>query len=238
MYKKLRDKILNKKVEQNTLIGTVDSLSPFKVTLIPGDTAIPVVYTTNLNGVCVGSRIVLQKFLNQFIGIAVLGNPTNKYYGKSGNQEITGTTMENITGMVFTLKANSGIYAIDVLLNARNEESATPDGKFDWDITGSDYTVVSARSTRGGESQSNSSTSFTACRNSAGHGLATDVYYTFPESSVSSHIQEHFVIQTGVSDTIFQYRGSQINNDAGSPLIVSGYSHILVTKLTLLEGDI
>lgn len=71
---KIIKSVLNKQKANDFLMGTVYSLSPFKVTLITGDTAIPAVMTTNLQSVAVGSRVLLVRFGNQFIAIAILGN--------------------------------------------------------------------------------------------------------------------------------------------------------------------
>lgn len=226
------DWVLNKKTEITTWIGTVSTLDPLTVTLLPSDTAIPVVSTTNLLGLRIGSRVLLQKFQNQLIATNVLGDVAIKWYDVPENQSITGTDMVNITGLVFTLKANSGLYAIDVHMSVRNEGSATPDIKVDWAVTGSDYTLICGRNCRGGEAQTNSSTTFTLCRNSAGHGVTTDVSYTLPALTTNSHITEHLLILAGATDTVFQYRASQISNDASNPIIISSYSHIIVTKLS------
>lgn len=231
MYQNLFKHIMNPQPEKLFYTATVVTVNPLTVELIPDDVAIPATSTTQLLGLKVGSRVVLVRIYTQFIAIAVIGDTAIQYIGKNGNQNITGTDMVNITDLVFTLKANSGLYAIDLHMNARNDTSATPDGKFDWEVTGADYTVICARNMRGGEAQTNSSTTFTACRNSGGHGMATDISFTFPALTTSSHIQEHFVIQAGATDTIFQYRGSQITNGTNDPLIISGYSHIIITKL-------
>lgn len=63
----------NKKTE-NYLTATVASLNPLTAKIIPDDDAVNVVMTNNLAGIVVGSRILMIKFLDQFVGIAVLGN--------------------------------------------------------------------------------------------------------------------------------------------------------------------
>ena len=90
--------ILNKKEPSNILIGTVVSLSPLTVTLLPEDTAIPVVPTTNLFGITINSRIVLQRFGTQFIGIGVIGSPKIDCIEirKTTEQAITTTTATKI----------------------------------------------------------------------------------------------------------------------------------------------
>jgi len=224
--------ILDKSQPNNFKIATVTALSPLTVKILSTDDNLKVISTTNLLGLRIGSRVLLQKFQNQLIATNVLGDVAIKWYDVPSNQSISGTDMVNITGLVFTLKANSGLYAIDVHMSARNDTSATPDIKFDWAVTGSDYTLVCARNCRGGEAQTNSSTTFTLCRNSAGHGIATDISYTLPALTTSSHITEHFLILAGATDTTFQYRASQISNDVSNPITISSYSHIIVTKLS------
>jgi hypothetical protein len=63
----------NKKTD-NYLTATVATLNPLTAKIIPTDDAVNVVMTNNLAGIVVGSRILMLKFLDQFIGIAVLGN--------------------------------------------------------------------------------------------------------------------------------------------------------------------
>lgn len=66
---------LNKQFDKTDYLATVTNLSPLEVELIPNDTAIPVVSTTGLIGLKVGSRVLLKKTSNQFIAIAVIGSP-------------------------------------------------------------------------------------------------------------------------------------------------------------------
>jgi hypothetical protein len=232
-YDLIKSKIKNRPIENNILIGTVSSLNPLRVTIIPGDTAVPAVSTTNLNGIVAGSRIVLQKMLNQYIAIAILGNPAIQLYRCTANQNLTTADMANIAGMVFTIPKNSGYYAINTHINVRNETSATPDVKFDWAITGTDYYTIVGRNCRGGEYAATNSTTLTLTRNSAGHGFTTDVYYPLPAVNGNSYVTEQFIVLAGVSDTIFQFRGSQVSADAAKPTVVSGYSHIIVNRLSM-----
>ena len=111
MYKKLRDKILNKKTEPQILIGTVYSLDPFKVTLVPSDTPIPVVASSGLYGVAVGSRVVLQRFLNQFIAIDILGSPKIDAIeiGLTSDQSITTTDYTVIAFDTETIKIGNNL---------------------------------------------------------------------------------------------------------------------------------
>lgn len=68
-------KFLSKNRNSNDfLTATVTTLNPLTAKIIPTDAAINVVSTNNLNGVVVGSRILMLKYLDQFIGIAVIGN--------------------------------------------------------------------------------------------------------------------------------------------------------------------
>lgn len=58
----------------NTLIGTVSTLYPLKVQLVPEDTELPVVATSSLAGIKLGSRILIQKFGKLLIGTSVISD--------------------------------------------------------------------------------------------------------------------------------------------------------------------
>ncbi|RQV92576.1 MAG: hypothetical protein EH224_15130 [Calditrichaeota bacterium] len=68
--------ILFNKNNKNFLMGTVYSLSPFKITLFSSDTPIHAVKTSGVSGASVGSRVLLVKFndeeSSQLIAIAEL----------------------------------------------------------------------------------------------------------------------------------------------------------------------
>lgn len=66
--------ILNKKIDNFIMTGTVSSLSPLQVKLYPGDDAINVIKTTSLLDLKVGSNVILLKFLSKFIIISVIGS--------------------------------------------------------------------------------------------------------------------------------------------------------------------
>ena len=67
--------LLTKKQDQIFITGTVLTLKPATVELIPSDTALPIVYTNGLKGMKVGSRLLLTKYQNRFIALAVIDSP-------------------------------------------------------------------------------------------------------------------------------------------------------------------
>jgi hypothetical protein len=154
-----------------------------------------------------------------------------KYYRMTADQQFLNNTMTAITGLVITLPPN-GVYVIDAHINAKCIDTV-PDIKFDWNVTGTNYTLLCERNCRGGESQVASSTTFSLTRNSGTHGLATDVCYPLANSTTGSHIQEHFVIETFEAAITLQYRAAQINSDATNPSTVQSGSHIIVQKVKI-----
>lgn len=230
--------IINKKQEDSIFIATINTLNPLTAKLSPDDIAIPIVRTTDLTDLAVDSRAILVKIMNTFVAIAIIGTPVVQpapiqLYRCTANQNLTTADMVNISGMVFTIPANSGYWEINVNINVRNETSATPDVKFDWAVTGTKYYTIVGRNCRGGPYVATNTTTLDLTRNSAGHAFTTDIYYPLPVVNGNSFISEHAVVLAGTEDTIFQYRGSQVNADENNPTIVSGYSHIILTKLNL-----
>jgi len=69
------DYILNKNTGQQFYTGTVITLSPLTVKLFDDDTAIPVVPTSNLFGVAVGSKLIMSKIDNEFFAVGYSGSP-------------------------------------------------------------------------------------------------------------------------------------------------------------------
>lgn len=141
-------KYLNKNKKNEMFItATVTTLNPLTVKIIPTDDAINVVYTNNLMGISVGSRILLLKYLDQFIGIAILGtlNIEKCILRKETAQTIpnatstkitfsTGTEISDTLSMHDTSTNNSritilsdGFYNISV--GARWTESASGSGR-------------------------------------------------------------------------------------------------------------
>jgi hypothetical protein len=177
-------------------------------------------------------NVLCTKYGNKFIILGVLGNtlPLNKLYKPTANQTIGVATLTNITNMAFTLKANTGTYIIDTTLNVRNPTKADVI-RLAWTTTGS-FTKLSGRNCRGGEAVSNSTTTLTLCRNSAGHGETTEVYYNLPNSSTSSYLTEHSIIQTlSESDATFQLQARQSVADATNPITISAFSNIVVRRV-------
>lgn len=117
----IKESILNKKSQDTYFTGTVSSLNPLKVKLYPGDDEIPVVATSNLLGIQTGSRLVLIKFQNQLIAIALIQNNsypigTTKCIVKA-NSDVRNntTTLNNDSELTLTLPKN-GEYQIDLVM--------------------------------------------------------------------------------------------------------------------------
>ena len=83
----------------NTLIGTVSTLYPLKVQLVPEDTELPVVATSSLVGIKLGSRILIQKFGKLLIGVSVIVEDTfaRCMLQKSASQSISSGSLTKVT---------------------------------------------------------------------------------------------------------------------------------------------
>jgi hypothetical protein len=93
------DYILNKNTGQQFYTGTVITLNPLTVKLFADDTAIPVVPTSNLFGVAVGSKLIFTKIDNQFFAIGIINNfnLTKCLLNKTAVQSIPTATFTKIT---------------------------------------------------------------------------------------------------------------------------------------------
>jgi len=91
MFEDLYKKLVNIKKDKDREIGTVTDFNPLRVEIVPGDNEIEAIPTTNLFGIEIGSRVLLEKFLNQYIAVAVIGSP------KVDCIEILKTTEQAIT---------------------------------------------------------------------------------------------------------------------------------------------
>lgn len=224
--------IINKKEKDQIFTGIIYGKSPLQVLLHQDDNPINVYTTVDIDLLYTNQNVLMLKYINKFVIIGVLGNslPYTKLYKPSANQTIGVATLTNITSMVFTLKANTGTYIIDTTLNVRNPTKADII-RLAWSATGV-YTKLSGRNCRGGEAVSNSTTTLTLCRNSGGHGEATEVYYTLPNSTTSSYLTEHSIIQTdSESDATFQLQARQSVADASNPITISAFSNIVVRRV-------
>jgi hypothetical protein len=231
------DLILNKESYKDVKIGRVTSVNPLQVVLFEGDNSINVYPTFNLFNLQINDKIVIQKIMNKYIGIAILKDfmsyDTMDLYPKfiskdSPNQNINNTTnFANLTGMVANFKAG-GTYSIDVYLLCRNETSAIPNIKTDWEATGT-IVNLTGRNCKGGLAISVSNLTGTVQRSSGGHGYSTAVFYNVDASTVSQFNWEHAVF-TATTDASIQIRAAQATAHA-SNTIISSFSHIIVQKL-------
>lgn len=93
---------LNRKQDQVFLIGSVASIKPLTITLIPSDTSLTCVYTQHLKGLKVGSRLLLTKFQNRFIALGIIDSPNVIQdcimVNRSSTQTVTDT---NVTAVQF-----------------------------------------------------------------------------------------------------------------------------------------
>lgn len=93
--------LLNKKEETKNLTATITQLYPLQGKIFPDDDAINLVSTNNLIGVSVGSRVLLLKYQNKYIAIAVIGND---YLYKTVVHKTTAQTISSgsVTKVTFT----------------------------------------------------------------------------------------------------------------------------------------
>ena len=69
--------LINQAPKDYFLTGTVATLKPITVKLIPTDQSIGAVTTTHLNNINVGSRVLMVRGFNQLIIVAVIGSPNH-----------------------------------------------------------------------------------------------------------------------------------------------------------------
>jgi len=70
--------LVNKKVEEILFTGTVYSLDPLQIKFIPSDDPIKV-RSLNINGLKIGSNVLMIKYLNKFVIIGVIGYVIQSY---------------------------------------------------------------------------------------------------------------------------------------------------------------
>jgi len=104
--------LLNKNPEDIMFVGTVVTAIPLTVYLDGDDeNAIPVIATSSLVGLKAGSRILMLKFRNQFVGVNVVGSPGEKAYCL-----LTKTTAQSIPSSTYTaIDFSSGTSKTDPL---------------------------------------------------------------------------------------------------------------------------
>jgi hypothetical protein len=129
--------LVNKKVEEILFTGTVYSLDPLQIKFIPSDDAIKV-RSLNINGLKIGSNVLMIKYLNKFVIIGVIGTVIDSNVKVIVKQSSQGsTTASGFTTddkLTVTLNPNK-LYKINFNLIVNNS-SATPDMVVNFDNTG------------------------------------------------------------------------------------------------------
>jgi hypothetical protein len=189
------DLFLNKTKEKEDFIGTVVSLNPLMVELIPGDNPIPAIETSTLFGIGVSSRILLKKIGNIFIATNVIAQTKKNQLLVMPANIVIGNTTDYSD--LFEINLVPGIYIIEANIRANNQNT-TPNARMVWAVSGS-YTTISFRLCRGGLGLVNTSDSGNVIRSSV-HGITTAVTYAVGTSS--SYLSEFFIIQANEDITL------------------------------------
>ena len=218
---KIINKIKNKPLEQNTLIGTVYSLSPFKFTIFPGDTPIPAVQTTSLIGLKVGSRILLQRYLNQYIAIAIIGESSIRLIEQSSTFTSSDTTFAN-TNLSFSFEAGCK-YNVFLSLGSNGDDANGL--KLDWTNTGTIPSNQVRRTNGQAFGQTDRENSNVVVRQSY---FSTAIKYGCADSNA---IQEWFILQTTTAGIMTLRAAKYANTVTGTDTTVSGTSYIIVEKI-------
>ena len=221
------DSILNKKQEQVFLTASVVTVSPLTIELIPSDTPLSCINTTHLVGLKVNSRILVTKFQNQFIALAIIDEPTNwiKYIRKTANQTATSTTtIVNDTHFNITLPINS-TYEIKVCLEATGSNSGNL--RLAW-AKGSGVTAYN-RIISGPDQIGGSVNSTLINMNAVAYNA--EVPYTTDGSSASSIIERFLVTTTGTlaNNTLIMKWAQWASN--GTPTTLTSNSFMTIKKL-------
>lgn len=72
MYEEIFKTIINKPDENLFTTGTVVTVNPLTIELLPGDTPIPCIAISSLIGAAVGSRLILLRYGKQFVALGVV----------------------------------------------------------------------------------------------------------------------------------------------------------------------
>lgn len=138
--------ILNKKEENNIMMGVISSMDPLQVKLYPDDDPINVKCLGSVLGLKSGSNVLMVKFLSQFIIIGVVQNSpyaigSSNYVKKESGTSRTSTTSTDDPDLTLTLPKN-GIYRIESIIFIDGTETGTD---FKWKYTQSGLTHISYR---------------------------------------------------------------------------------------------
>lgn len=228
MYSKIFDSILNKKEEQQFYIGTISATTPTHIELITNDTPIPYVTSSSLINVQAGSRIVLLKYLNKFIGLCSLGETTPETQNKieivtlSSAEYFSDTTLVN-TNLKFNFDGSS-TYLVESFISAAGDSSAGI--KLDWEVTSG--TIPSNQTRKGlgmafGETDRGSS----KCRLNQSY-LTTNLSYgvdTYP-----NYIKEDFLLTTTTDGELTLRAAKQVAT--GGNTSIASHSFLKIIKIS------
>lgn len=201
----------------NILIGTVSSLSPLKVQLVPNDTELPVVPTSALLGIDIGSRIVLERFSKLFIGIAVIKDSLS-YLGvsrvkiKQSTQSFNNNTRVADNELFITLEANK-LYKVfaDLVMDCSSE---SPDAIVEW-VAGGTITLYGFQHARGASAASTNPAAYEEGKSSAYGSFEDDIIFGLDPNDGSFRIS--FYAKGGVSGGLLTLWCSQRNTDGSNP---------------------
>ena len=224
IFSYLNDKINNK---DTFITATVTTISPLTVKIIPTDTAIPVVSTTNLTNLKVGSRVLLLRYNDQLIAISVIGQSqfiTDYVIKQDDEVRNNTTTVSDDDELTLTLPPY-GIYEIEVRLFV-DAVSATPDIKVCYDTT--NVTSLSYRLALGLGSSS------TSVYNSEymhfhSRSLSTETTYGLTTSGWAG-IWEKFIVSTSSSNGVITLQYAQ-NVATAEDITMKANSIIKYTKI-------
>lgn len=215
------------KKDNDYLTGTVYTVSPLTVKIIPTDTAIPVVSTTNLTNLKVGSRLLLLRFGDQLIGMAVIGQAqfiTDYVIKQNDETRNNTTTVTDDNELTLTLPPY-GIYEIEARLFV-DAVSSTPDLKVAYDST--NVTQLQYRNCLG------HGTNTTSVYNSDyihfhSRSMTTETTYGLTASGWAS-VWEVFVVSTGSSEGTITLQFAQ-NTATAEDITMKANSLLKYTKI-------
>lgn len=201
----------------NILIGTVSSLSPLKTQLVPGDTELPVIPTSALLGINIGSRIVLERFGKLFIGIAVIKSSLS-YLGvsrvkvKQASQSISNNTRAADNELYITLEADK-LYKVKAKL-VMDCSSESPDAIVEW-VAGGTVTLYGFQHARGMAYTGTNPAAYEYGKSAAYANFSDDIIFGLDPNDGSYRIS--FYAKGGASGGLLILWWSQRNTDGSNP---------------------
>jgi hypothetical protein len=216
-------KELSKNKKEPYLTGTVSSLNPLQIKIIPTDDSINVVPTSNLHGITVGSRLLLLKFQDQFIALCVI--QSNSYpighidyvIKSSDTSRSSTTTVSNDPHLVLTLPPY-GIYEVDAWFIVA-ADSEDPDIRVDWDTSNITALMGDGRIVLGPYTGMTSYGNTTML--SQNYALSSDVGFGVDDAGEIG-IWEKMLLSTDEDAGTLQMRWAQRVNSADNTTLKSG----------------